>query len=276
MGSPLRAGIRAVLFLGWTALLIPLQMMALLFHSRLSRRVPLIYHRNACRILGIRVAKRGTVSTAHPTLFVANHSSYLDIAVLGALLEGSFVSKSEVATWPLFGLLAKLQRTVFIDRRPSQTAQHRDDIATRLEAGDNLFLFPEGTSTDGNRVKPFRSALFAVANRDVRGRPLQVQPVTIAYTRLDEIPLGRALRPLYTWFGDMEMGSHMWTMAGLGHLTVEVEFHPPVTFAQFGSRKDLAAHCYDAVATGLAALNAGVAPVARRRRLLRRPSGARA
>jgi 1-acyl-sn-glycerol-3-phosphate acyltransferase len=276
MGSPLRATLRALVFLGWTALLIPLQMLAVLFRSRLSRRIPLVYHRNACRILGIRIATRGTISPAHPTLFVCNHSSYLDITVLASLIEGSFVSKAEVAAWPLFGLLAKLQRTVFIDRRPSQTAQHRDEIATRLEAGDNLFLFPEGTSTDGNRVKPFRSALFAVADREVNGQPLQVQPVSVAYTRLDGIPLGRALRPLYTWFGDMELGSHMWNMASLGSLTVEVEFHPPVTFAQFGSRKALATHCYEAVATGHAALNAGVAPMARRRRLLRRPSGARA
>ena len=276
MGSPLRGAIRGLLFLGWTALLIPLQMLALVFHSGLSRQIPVVYHRNACRILGIRVAPRGAISAAHPTLFVCNHSSYLDIPVLASLIEGSFVSKAEVATWPLFGLLAKLQRTVFIDRRPSQTAQHRDEIAARLEANDNLFLFPEGTSTDGNHVKPFRSALFAVASREVNGQPLQVQPVSIAYTRLDGIPLGRALRPLYTWFGEMELGSHMWTMAGLGRLTVEVEFHPPVTLAQFGSRKALAAHCYDAVATGHAALNAGVAPVPRRRRLLRRPSGARA
>jgi 1-acyl-sn-glycerol-3-phosphate acyltransferase len=276
MGSPLRATVRTILVLGWTALLLPLQMLALVFHRRASRRIPLIYHRNACRMLGIHVAPRGTISTAHPTLFVCNHSSYLDITVLASLIEGSFVAKAEVATWPLFGLLAKLQRTVFIDRRPSQTAQHRDEIAARLEAGDNLFLFPEGTSTDGNHVKPFRSALFAVASREVNGRPLAVQPVSIAYTRLDGIPLGRALRPLYTWFGDMELGSHMWTMASLGSLTVEVEFHPPVTLAERGSRKALAAHCYEAVAAGLAALNAGVAPVTRRRRLLRRPSGARA
>jgi 1-acyl-sn-glycerol-3-phosphate acyltransferase len=251
-------------------------MLALVFDRRLARRIPVFYHRNACAILGVHVATRGVISTAHPTLFVCNHSSYLDITVLAALIEGSFVSKAEVADWPLFGLLAKLQRTVFIDRRASQAAQHRDEIGARLDAGDNLFLFPEGTSSDGNRVMPFRSALFSVAQREPKGQPLAVQPVSIAYTRLDGIPLGRALRPLFTWFGDMELGSHMWTMAGLGSLTVEVEFHPTVTFAQFGSRKALASHCYEAVAAGHAALNAGVAPVPRRRRLLRRPSAERA
>ena len=276
MGSPLRAAVRTILFFGWTILLIPAQAVALVFDRRLARRIPVFYHRNACGILGVRTATRGTVSAARPTLFVCNHSSYLDITVLAALIEGSFISKAEVADWPFFGLLAKLQRTVFIERRTSHAAAHRDEVGRRLDAGDNLFLFPEGTSTDGNHVLPFRSALFSVAEREVHGRPITVQPVSIAYTRLDGIPLGRALRPLYTWFGDMELGQHMWTMAGLGSLTVEVEFHPPVTFAQFGSRKALAAHCYEAVATGLAALNAGVAPVTRRKRRLLRPQAKRA
>src|SRR5512146_2059475 len=107
MGSPLRATIRALLFFGWTILLIPVQALALVFHARLARRLPVFYHRNTCRILGVRTATRGTISTAHPTLFVCNHSSYLDITVLSSLIEGSFVSKAEVADWPFFGLLAK-------------------------------------------------------------------------------------------------------------------------------------------------------------------------
>ena len=277
MGSPLRAAIRLVMFLGWTVLLLPLQALAVVFDRKAARRIPVFYHRNCCRLLGFRVATRGTISPARPTLFVCNHSSYLDITILGSLVEGSFVSKAEVARWPLFGTLARLQRTVFIDRRSTQAANHADEIGTRLAAGDNLFLFPEGTSSDGNRVLPFRSALFSVAQHEVDGAPLAVQPVSIAYTRLDGIPLGRALRPLYTWFGDMDLGAHMWTMLGLGRLTVEVQFHEPVTFAQFGSRKALAAHTYGAVANGLAALNAGVAPITkRRRRLRRRPAAERA
>jgi 1-acyl-sn-glycerol-3-phosphate acyltransferase len=270
MGSPLRALIRLILFLGWTALLIPVQMLALVFDRRAVRRIPVFYHRNVCRLLGVRIVSRGAISHTRPTLFVCNHSSYLDIMVMGSVVEGSFVSKAEVARWPLFGTLAKLQRTVFIDRRSSQVVNHRDEIGARLAAGDNLFLFPEGTSTDGNRVLPFRSALFSVAEREVNGTPLCVQPVSIAYTRLDGIPLGRALRPLYTWFGDMDLPAHMWTMLGLGHLTIEVQFHEPTTIAAFGSRKALAVYAQEKVAAGHATLNAGGAPVPPRRRLLRR------
>jgi 1-acyl-sn-glycerol-3-phosphate acyltransferase len=272
MGSPLRALIRVVLYFGWTAALLPLQALAVVFDRPAAKRIPLMYHRNVCRLLGIRVAVKGEISRAAPTLFVFNHSSYLDIEVVGSLVEGSFVSKAEVANWPLFGLLAKLQRTVFIDRRAARAKAHGDEIGRRLAAGDNLFLFPEGTSTDGNRVRPFRSSLFVVAEREVDGKPLPVQPVSIAYTRLDGIPLGRALRPLFTWFGDMDMLGHMWTMLGLGHLTVEVQFHKPVSFADYGSRKALAQACHEAVSVGHAALIAGPGPQPRKRRLVpRRP-----
>ncbi len=265
MGSPLRALIRAVAYLAFTGILMPAQMVALVINLRWAKRIPMFYHRTCCRILGIRVAVKGEISPVAPTLFVCNHSSYLDIAVLSSVLEASFVSKAEVRNWPLFGTLARLQRTVFIERRPSQVQGHRDEIGKRLDAADNLILFPEGTSTDGSRVRTFRTALFAAAEREVAGAPLTVQPVSVAYTRLDGIPLGRGLRPLYTWFGEMELMPHIWSMLGLGKLTVELEFHPPVTFAQFGTRKALAAHCHDMVAGGLAAANAGAGAAPRPR-----------
>jgi 1-acyl-sn-glycerol-3-phosphate acyltransferase len=262
MGSPLRAFVRTVLFVSWTLLLMPLQFAALVVDRRAARRIPRYYHRVCCRFLGIRVLVRGEISRETPTLFICNHSSYLDIPVLSSVIEGSFVAKAEIAGWPFFGLLAKLQRSVFIERRSSKAARHRDEIAERLAAGDNLFLFPEGTSTDGNRVRPFRSSLFAVAGREVDGHALCVQPVSIAYTRLDGIPLGRALRPLYTWYGEMDLAAHMWSMLGLGRLTVELEFHVPVRLPEFGSRKALARHCYELVAAGVAAANSGRAPPA--------------
>src|SRR3546814_4926008 len=97
-------------------------------------------------------------------------------------------------------------------------------MTRRLEAGDDLVLFPEGTSGDGNRVLAFKSALFSVAERRPQGEPLTVQPVSIAYTRLDGLPLGRYLRPFFAWYGDMELGPHLWHAIGLGRVTVMVEF----------------------------------------------------
>jgi 1-acyl-sn-glycerol-3-phosphate acyltransferase len=235
----------------------PVQAFALLLDRPLSSRLPLAYHRGCCRILGVEVRTHGARSEARPTLFVSNHVSYLDIPVLASLFPASFVAKADVAAWPLFGILARLQRTVFVDRRGSKIVEHRDQIVRRLEAGHDLILFPEGTSDDGNTVLPFKSALFSVAQHEIGGKALTVQPVSIAYTRIDGMPMGRSLRPFYAWYGDMTLLNHMWNLIGIGVVTVEVTFHRPVNMAEYGSRRALADHCFDVVARGVAAANAG-------------------
>ncbi|HXP30843.1 MAG TPA: lysophospholipid acyltransferase family protein [Stellaceae bacterium] len=256
----LRLG-RVIAYFGLTLPLMPVQAALIGLGSPLARRLPAFYHGLVCRVLGLRLERRGMPSHVHPTLFVANHTSYLDIEILGAAIEGSFISKAEVGQWPFFGWLAKLQRTVFVDRRVRSTAEQRDAIKERLEHGDNLILFPEATSGDGMHVLPFKSALFSVAEYAPKGEPLVVQPVSIAYVRLDGMPLGRFYRPFLAWYGDMTMGSHLWTMLGLGTVEVAVTFHPPVTFAAFGSRKAMAEYCCRVVSGGLSAALAGRPPV---------------
>jgi lyso-ornithine lipid O-acyltransferase len=261
-GSAPRAIARLFAYLGLTLPLMPVQALALATGSKLSRRLPVFYHWLCCRMIGIEIDQRGEISPVQPTLFVVNHLSYLDIAVISAVVETSFIAKREVATWPLFGQLARLQRTVFVERRAAGVKNERDEVARRLAQGDNLVLFAEGTSGDGNRLRPFKSALFSVAQIEADGRPVMVQPVTIAYTHLDQMPLGRAWRPLITWFGDMDMLSHGWRFLGLGRVTATLCFHPPVRFDQFGSRKALAEHCESVIAQGLAAANTGRMPSA--------------
>ncbi len=204
-----------------------------------------------------RVGWTVEISPTHPTLFVCNHVSYVDIEVIGSVIEGSFVAKREVAGWPLFGWLAKLQRTVFVERRSRGVAGERDGLAQRLNAGDNIILFAEGTSSDGNRLKPFKSSLFSVAEQTVRGRPLTVQPVSIAYTRLDGMPIGRQWRPFFAWYGAMDLAPHLWHLLGLGRTTVDLIFHPVLTVADAGSRKALALTCQRVIAEGLEAANSG-------------------
>lgn len=237
---------------GWTLTLLPAHLYGLALRTPLRERIPVRYHRGVSRLIGLHVEVQGSRHGGRdPVLFVVNHSSWLDIVVLSCVIPGSFVSKAEVRNWPIFGLLARLQRSVFIERRPNLAANHRDDISERLAAGDKLILFPEGTSGDGNRVLPFKSALFAVAERSVAGKPLTVQPVSVAYTRLDFMPLGRHLRPLFTWYGDMTLARHLWRMLGLGPSTVMVTFHEPVRIADFAHRKALADHCHRVVSEGL-------------------------
>lgn len=252
-GLLLRSG-RIVAYLTVTFAAMPVQLVLVATKSPLAGRLPVAYHRLCCRILGIALEIRGVRSPYRPMLFVANHTSYLDITILGAALEGSFVSKAEVARWPLFGWLAKLQRTVFVERADrAGAARQRDEIRRRLARGDNLVLFPEGTSGNGIHVLPFKTALFAAAE----GEHVLVQPVSVAYQLLDGIPLGRFYRPFFAWYGDMSMGPHLWKVLGMGRLTVVIDFHEPVRLKDFGSRKLLADHCRRVVAQGLAIALAG-------------------
>ena len=220
------------------------------------------YYRVLRHIVGLRVVVRGVRSTERPHLVVSNHISYYDIVAIGSLVAGDFIAKAEIANWPVFGIMAKAGRSVFIDRSRGAAGEARDQIQERLDGGDTLIMFPESTSGDGNIMKPFKSALFTVAEREVTDRQgtrrkISVQPISIAYTRLNGLPLGVGWRPFVAWYGDMELPPHMWFLAKLGQLTVEVTFHPPVSLAQFANRKALAAHCDKVVRTGMAELLAG-------------------
>lgn len=251
MVSRYRAVWRLMVYLAVLPPAMLVQLLLLTLKRSAAKSFPLWFHKQILRLFGFKVQRRGRQSRKHPTLYIANHVSYLDIEVLGSLIKGSFVAKSEVRSWPVFGWLARLQRTVFVERRVQRTADARDEMSERLEAGDSLILFAEGTSSDGNRVLPFKSALFAAAQLKPKGEDLLVQPVSIAYSHLDGMPMGRFLRPYFAWYGDMELAPHIWDACGLGRVTVTVEFHPPVTLAELGSRKALAQHCHQAVQRGV-------------------------
>lgn len=257
MGSATLRITRLVLYLAWTVSLMPVQGVGLLLGCRWTKALPIAYHRWCCRILGFRVRTIGAPTADRPVLFAANHVSYTDISILGSLIPGSFVAKAEVAGWPLFGWLAKLQRTVFVDRRVRTTLSQREAMTQRLAAGDALILFPEGTSGDGNRVLPFKSALFSAAETARGAGPIVVQPVSVAYTRLDGIPIGRLYRPFFAWYGEVELAPHIWSMVGLGTVEIVVEFHPPTVLDDCGSRKALARYCRGRIAGGVAAALSG-------------------
>ncbi|HEY1260850.1 MAG TPA: lysophospholipid acyltransferase family protein [Stellaceae bacterium] len=256
MGSSTLRIARLALYLLCTFALMPVQGLGLVLRRKWAKTLPAVYHRWCCRILGFRVRTIGAPTTQRPALFASNHISYTDISVLGSLIAGSFVAKSEVAGWPFFGWLAKLQRSVFVDRQIRSTLSQREALGARLAAGDALILFPEGTSGDGSHVLPFKSALFGAIDRSAAA-PVAVQPVSIAYTRLDGIPLGRLCRPYFAWYGTVDLAPHIWSMAGLGTVEVVVEFHPPTFLVDCGSRKALAQYCRDRICGGVAAAISG-------------------
>lgn len=246
------AGITAV-FLTVSLLLMPVQWLAVRLHSGWQRRLPHLYHRFICRLMGARVTVLG-IPVAGGVLLTANHSGWLDIPILSAVTPVSFIAKQEVNQWPFFGTLARLQRTVFIRRERSKALEDRDNIRRRLTAGDALVIFPEGTSGDGNHVKPFKSALLSAAMGDGANGPARhapIQPVSVSYVGLHGLPMGRENRPFFAWYGDMDLVSHLWEALGRGPIDVVVEFHKPLTIDEAGGRKELAAAAETAVRGGL-------------------------
>jgi 1-acyl-sn-glycerol-3-phosphate acyltransferase len=231
----LRASAILAVFLAVTLLLMPVQAIGVMLGVAYQRTLPHAYHRFVARLFGIRIRVVGKPVKGEGVLLLANHTGWLDIVIFSAVMPLSFVAKSEVGNWPFFGTLAKLQRTVFVARRRrSETGQVRDLIRDRLMGGETLVLFPEGTSSDGNAVLPFKSALLGAATGD---GAVRVQPVSTAYTGIHGIPMGRENRPLFAWYGDMELVPHLWEALKAGPLDVVVEFHPPLALAD---RKELA------------------------------------
>jgi len=255
----LRAFATLTVFLMWTVLLIPVQMLLLRMGSPLMRQLPYGYHRVVAWLLRVKVRRIGEPSSVRPTLFISNHISWLDIVVLSvAMREVSFIAKREVSEWPFFGTLARLQRTVFVEReRRTRTAESRDEMVERLQQGDRLILFPEGTSSDGLRLHNFKSAFFGMAEQPVHGRHLTVQPVSLGYAKLNHMPVGRRWMRLFAWVGDEDLVPHLWNFLKAGPSEAVVEFHEAVTIDQFNSRKGMAAWCHQRVLEGLSDINAG-------------------
>jgi len=249
MGT-LRGGLILAGFLVLTVPLMPVQAALLRWSPTGARKFPHWYHKRVCRLMGIRLEIEGEVARDKPVLLVANHTSWLDIPVLSAVAPVSFVAKKEVGSWPFVSALARLQRSVFVDRaRRTAVGETANEILARLAGGDAIVLFAEGTSSDGNRVLPFMTSLFAAAKPSAKSGPdasagpapeAVVQTLSVVYTRLHGIPLGRADRPFVGWYGDMEMQSHAWRLLKSGPLDVRIRIGPQVPLSSFADRKDLA------------------------------------
>lgn len=245
MIANLRVALVALALAVLTLALLPVHLAALRFGSPLARRIPPLWHRAACRLAGLRVHVRGVAPPAgHPVLIAANHSSWADILALGSISELAFVAKAEVRDWPLLGWLARLQRCVFVDRaNRSGTGRQADAMAARLAGGEAMVLFAEGTTSDGNEVKPFNSSLFGAAEAALRSGavPLvEVWPVSVAYLAADGMALGRYGRPLTAWTGDLDLLPHLLAFLRVGAVDVEIRFGEPLLFAAGTRRKAVA------------------------------------
>ncbi|MGC1260316.1 MAG: 1-acyl-sn-glycerol-3-phosphate acyltransferase [Jannaschia helgolandensis] len=208
-------------------------------------------------ILGMRRNVRGSVM--HGTgAVVSNHVSWLDILALNASKRVYFVSKSEVAGWPGIGWLARATGTVFIRRDRRDARAQQIVFEERLRLRHRLLFFPEGTSTDGRRVLPFKTTLFAAFHSTDLPDDMQVQPVTLAYHAPGGAPV-----TFYGWWGDQSFGAHLLAMLSAPrHGMVEVIYHAPLTVTDYPDRKALARAAEAAVRAGFeAAFSETISPV---------------
>lgn len=248
----LRASRRLLLLVLWTLFAMPTQAVCLMLPGAAKVRFAQLYWRGIVRLLGVRVRVVGAPEAGgRPVLFVSNHSSWVDIGVLGGVLPGCFVAKGEIDNWPVIKWIARLGRTVFVSRRRNATGREVDLMRARLSQGDNIILFPEGTTSYGTVLRPFRSAFFALADGDAG--PI-VQPVSLAYDRLAGLPTGRLARGAFAWVGDEDIASHYWRLAQCAGVRATVLLHRPIDPRAYAGRKALSQAVQSVVAEGAARL----------------------
>lgn len=214
----------------------------------ITPRVTVVVCRVVLWILGLRLRVQGRAMTG-PGAIVANHASWLDIFVLNAIQPVYFVAKSEVSRWPGIGVLARVTGTVFIARKGTEALAQKALFEARLRAGHRLLFFPEGTSSDGLRVLPFKTPLFAAFFADSLKDGMAIQPVTVAY----RAGPGRDPR-FYGWWGAMGFLPHLIACLKAPAGSVAVVLHPPRPVAEHAGRKALAAACEADVRSVLPAL----------------------
>lgn len=247
-----RAGRRLLGIFGLTLGAMGIQAGALALPGRAKVRFAQAYWRGFCRTLGLEVRVIGDFAvSSRQVMFVSNHSSWLDIPVLGGILPGCFVAKGEIAGWPLFGTVARLGRTIFVSRNRGSMRREVEMIRAVIARGDNVILFPEGTTSDGSRVMAFRPSFLAAAESP---SPPLVQPVSVVYDRLAGLPTGRASRALFAWYGDMDIASHYWAVARHRGTRATVLLHRPIDPRDYPDRKALARAIRLVVADGAATL----------------------
>jgi 1-acyl-sn-glycerol-3-phosphate acyltransferase len=252
-GTPRMIG-RIALVLAWTLPAMLIQSLLLVLPGRPKEIFARVYWRGVAAILGLNVTVHGVLTPRRPAVFIANHCSWIDIIALGSVLPGCFVAKADVAKWPLIGWVARLGRTVFVSRGRAGLERERASLEARLAAGDNIILFPEGTTSDGTRILRFQSSFLAIAAAPAK--PV-IQLVTIVYDGLDGLPVRRRDRPVISWYGDMDLATHYPGIGRHRSLHATIILDPEIPPGSYPNRKFLSAALETRLAANAAALRQG-------------------
>ncbi len=246
--SSLRAYIKCALFVTVTfILLVPTLILWGLALEKLRARLVQFFFIVVGRISGVRITTDGKMDAKRPLMLVANHSSYLDIFVLGSVAPLSFTPKLEIRSWPIIGFLCVLADCVFIERRPTDMQRAQAEMGARLSTGKVIALFPEGTTGDGFNVMPFKSGFLNL----VEAHDLPLQPISIAYTHIGDVALSAATREQVAWIGEASFVTHFWRLLKFSSVKVAVKFYAVERIANHEDRKALAKSCETTIREGL-------------------------
>ena len=196
-----------------------------LVKTKLRQRtyIPIIFHKALLKILGVKVKLIGEKTSIRPLILAGNHTSYIDIIILGSIMPICFIAKQEIKSWFLFGFLAKMQNTIFIKRKNLKTLENIKSINKDLDSTSAVVLFPEGTTNSGKKVLNFKSSLF---NLFEGNNTLRLQNFSLCYTHVNDMPIDNRTRPQISWYGDMNIVTHLLNFLKLSSINATVVLHP--------------------------------------------------
>jgi len=194
----------------------------------------------AARLLNLDVS---VIGYALPEILVGNHLSYLDILALLSVEPMCFVTSVETRDSGILGWISRMGGALFVERRRKAGLQKEiNEIESALCEGFPVVIFPEATSTNGEKVLPFRSSLFQAAMNQNR-----IQPFCIQYNRIDGSTVNIANRDDIYWYGDMTFWRHVWKVLGFKRIALTLRFMDPVYTRRFEDRKEIAKHSWKLV-----------------------------
>ncbi len=253
--SQTRAIVRFTLLCLMTSLSIIPAVLTYHLHRETHENVVKLFFTLAVKIMGVKVGQQGFENIPKDSvLFVSNHTSYLDILVLGSKIKVRFTPKIEISKWPILNFIVNLSLPVYIHRNASKSIEQKQKIREIIEGGDSILMFPESTTNDGREVLPFKSSLFSVTEPEKDTHEddhIAIQPISIVYTHIDgEIATEHNMDKV-AWYGDMKFLPHFWKLLACRGAKVKILYHSELYYEDFGDRKTLSKHCEDVITKGV-------------------------
>lgn len=248
--SNLRAAIKVATIFAVLLILLPPYILTFPLGTSFRRAFSYPFFKICLFCNGITVTIKGKKPSKEANFYISNHVSYLDIPLLATIVDGIFVAKADVSKWPIIGMLAKLGRTQFVSRKAIDTLKERNEISKRLKSGEKIFLFPEGSSSNGQELLDFKPGLLSTALLPSTNNQMVIQPLSIIYGPGQD----QDHRDQYAWYGDMDLTPHVWNLLkAKNKQEVVIIFHPQTWPSSFQDRKILAQWAHSQIKSGLEA-----------------------